>query len=80
MGIRTKLFDEGRLVEEQMVRFLIKLDKRISDLEGGEGGSSYDDTALKGRVKSVEDVIGDETTANTILARIKALEDAQAKP
>lgn len=38
--------------------------------------SAYDDTALKGRVKDVEDAIGDEDTANTILYRIKALETA----
>lgn len=65
MSIRTKLFDKGRLVEEQMIRFLIKLDERVSDLEdGGAGGTSYDDTALKDRIKAVED-------------RVKALEDAQ---
>ena len=69
MSIRTKLFDKGRLVEEQMVRFLIKLDKRVSDLEEGEGGSSYDDTALKNRVKALEDLDLDN--------RVKALEDAQ---
>lgn len=38
--------------------------------------SAYDDTALKGRVKDVEDAIGDEDTAETILYRIKALETA----
>lgn len=70
MGIRTKLFDKGRLIEEQMVRFLIKLDKRISDLEGGEG-------TLGDRVEAVEDAIGDEETADTILYRLKALEDKQ---
>ena len=70
MGIRTKLFDKGRLIEEQMVRFLIKLDKRVSDLEGGEG-------TLGDRVEAVEDAIGDEETADTILYRLKALEDKQ---
>ena len=40
--------------------------------------SAYDDTALKARVKDVEDAIGDEDTANTILYRIKALETAAA--
>jgi hypothetical protein len=65
MSIRTKLFDKGRLVEEQFIRFLIKLDERVSDLEeGGAGGTAYDDTALKDRIKAVED-------------RVKALEDAQ---
>ena len=76
MSIRTKLFDKGRLVEEQMVRFLIKLDKRVSDLEEGEG-SSYDDTEIKADISALETAIGDESTEGTILARIKALEDAQ---
>ena len=76
MSIRTKLFDKGRLVEEQMVRFLIKLDKRVSDLEEGEG-SSYDDTKIKADISALETAIGDESTEGTILARIKALEDAQ---
>ena len=76
MSIRTKLFDKGRLVEEQMVRFLIKLDKRVSDLEEGEG-SSYDDTEIKADISALETAIGDESTEGSILARIKALEDAQ---
>lgn len=77
MSIRTKLYDKGRLVEEQMVRFLIKLDKRVSDLEeGGDGGSAYDDTEIKADISALETAIGDESTAGSILARIKALEDA----
>lgn len=57
MSIRTKLFDKGRLVEEQMVRFLIKLDKRVSDLEEGEstGADSSKLTELENRVKALED-------------------------
>ena len=31
----------------------------------------------KKKIKALEDAIGDESTAGTILARIKALEDAQ---
>ena len=77
MSIRTKLFDKGRLVEEQMVRFLIKLDKRVSDLEDGDGGSDYDDTEIKADISALESAIGDESTAGSILARIKALEDAE---
>ena len=63
MSIRTKLFYRGKLLEEQMVRFLIKLDDRVTDLEQ-DGSSAYDDTALKNRVKELED-------------KVKALEDAQ---
>ena len=78
MSIRTKLYDKGRLVEEQMVRFLIKLDKRVSDLEeSGDGGSAYDDTEIKADISALESAIGDESTAGSILARIKALEDAE---
>lgn len=76
MSIRTKLFDKGRLVEEQMIRFLIKLDKRVSDLEDGEG-SAYDDTEVKADISALETAIGDESTEGSILARIKALEDAK---
>lgn len=76
MSIRTKLFDKGRLVEEQMIRFLIKLDNRVSDLEEGEG-TAYDDTEVKADISALETAIGDESTEGSILARIKALEDAQ---
>lgn len=76
MSIRTKLFDKGRLVEEQMVRFLIKLDNRVSDLEDSEG-TVYDDTEVKADISALETAIGDESTKGSILARIKALEDAK---
>lgn len=65
MSIRTKLFDKGKLVEEQMVRFLIKIDERITALEKGDGSSvtQYDDTEIKADITALEN-------------RIKALEDA----
>ena len=63
MSIRTKLFYRGKLLEEQMVRFLIRLDDRVTDLEQ-DGSSAYDDTALKNRVTELEN-------------KVKALEDAQ---
>lgn len=47
--------------------------RRLDALEAIE---SYDDTAIKARIKAVEDEIGDEDTANTILKRIKDLETA----
>lgn len=37
----------------------------------------YDDTVIQGKISDIEDVIGDEETAASILGRIKALEDAQ---
>lgn len=48
--------------------------RRLDALE--EASEPYDDTALKARIKAVEDEIGDEETADTILKRIKDLEDA----
>ena len=47
--------------------------RRLDALEASE---PYDDTAIKARIKAVEDEIGDEVTADTILKRIKDLEDA----
>lgn len=52
--------------------------KKANDLETTVGSlSNYDDTVLAGKVTALETTIGDEETANSILARIKALEDAQ---
>jgi hypothetical protein len=69
MSIRTKILEKGEIVQEQLIRVLIKFDERITALEEGEGGTSYDDTALKNRVKALEDLDLDN--------RVKALEDAQ---
>jgi hypothetical protein len=74
MGIRTKILDHGKIIQEQLVRLLIKFDKRISDLEE-DSGSSYDDTEIKADISALETAIGDESTEGSILARIKALED-----
>lgn len=79
MSIRTKILEKGKIIQEQLIRLLISFDKRITTLEKG-GGSSYDDTAIKGRIKTVEDAVGDEETVGTILYRLKALEDAQDPP
>lgn len=76
MGIRTKILDKGKILQEQLIRLLIKFDERISALEDGEG-SSYDDTEIKADISALETAIGDESTEGSILARIKALEDAQ---
>lgn len=51
------------------------LKKRCKDIETSIGAD--DTTGLKKRCKDLETAIGDEDTPGTILARIKALEDAQ---
>lgn len=94
MSVRTKILEKGKIVQEQLIRLLIKFDERITALEDGEG-SSYDDTEIKAdisaletaigdnssgltkKVVDVETAIGDVSTEGSILARIKALEDAQ---
>lgn len=76
MSIRTKILEKGKIVQEQLIRVLIKFDDRITALEDGEG-SSYDDTEIKADISALETAIGDESTEGSILARIKALEDAQ---
>jgi len=66
----------------------MKLKKKVRDLTADDISQGADITALKtavgddkgGLVKDVADItdaIGDESTEGTILARIKALEDAQ---
>ena len=66
----------------------MSLKKKVRDLTADDISQGTDISALKtavgddkgGLVKDVadlEDAIGDESTEGTILARIKALEDAQ---
>ena len=66
----------------------MKLKKKVRELTADDISQGVDITALKttvgnsssGLVKDVADIetaIGDEETANSILGRIKALEDAQ---
>jgi len=76
MSIRTKILEKGKIVQEQLIRVLIKFDDRITALEEGES-SSYDNTEIKADISALETAIGDESTEGSILARIKALEDAQ---
>ena len=54
-----------------------RLLRKIEALENAEAGEATDITDIKADVKDIQDAIGDESTENTILARIKALEDAQ---
>ena len=51
--------------------------KDIADIKVAIGTDDTTDGSLKKRCKSIETAIGDESTEGTILARIKALEDAE---
>lgn len=75
------LFYNGKIQKERLYKIL-------QDLDSANGGESTDISALKttvgdtskGLVKKTNDLesaIGSETTDGTILARIKALEDAK---
>lgn len=50
--------------------------KDVADLKSAVGSADTDDGSLKKRCKTIETAIGDESTEGTILARIKALEEA----
>jgi len=87
VSIRRRILNKGELIKEQFIRTLQDHEDRIAAVEGGEAGETADITALQttvgdedgGLVKDMADVktaIGDESTEGTILARIKALEDA----
>ena len=92
VSVKLKILDKGRIVEEQLLRLLQKhedaiiegtsedttLSKKVSDLETAIGKASGEGAG--GILKDVADVksaIGDASTEGTILARLKALEDAQ---
>ena len=52
----------------------------VKDMTDAKAAIGADDTTaggLKKRCKDIESAIGDESTEGTILARIKALEDAE---
>ena len=49
--------------------------KDVADLKGAVGSADTDAGSLKKRCKDIETAIGDESTAASILGRIKALED-----
>ena len=38
MSIRTKVLEKGKIVQEQLIRVLLKFDERITTLEQGEIG------------------------------------------
>lgn len=53
-----------------------RLLRKIEALENAEAGEATDISALEEDVSNIKDEIGDESTEGSILARIKALEDA----
>ena len=54
-----------------------RLLRKIEALEAKVGSEGTDIGALEDDVEDIKDAIGDESTEGTILARIKALEDAE---
>ena len=89
------LLDEGRIVQEQLIKILQRHEdalgtgsstdssqsEKIEALETAIGSATGDNAG--GLAKDVADIntaIGDASTEGTILARLKALEDAQNTP
>lgn len=78
------LFYGGDIQKERLYKVLEDLDSAnsgestdISDIKEAIGSASGEDAGgILKDVKDLQDAIGDETTEGTILARIKALEDA----
>ena len=73
MSLRYKfhhLFFGGKINKKRLYQVL-------EDLDSANGGESTDISSLEESVEALETAIGDESTEGTILARIKALEDAQ---
>lgn len=73
-----EVFRRKILRPKRLWAVLEDLDSKISNQTDSD--TVYDDTVLSGKVSALETAIGDEETANSILARIKALEDAQSTP
>ena len=55
--------------QTEINRRLLRMIEELQD-------SSYDDTEIKQDIDELKEAIGDESTANSIPGRIKALEDA----
>ena len=87
VSIRRKILDKGEIVQEQLIKVLQKHEDALGDNSSSDAAIATKVTNLetavgdnsKGLVKktnALETAIGDEETEGTILARIKALEDA----
>ena len=78
VSIRRRILHKGELIKEQFIRTLQDHEDRLAAVEEGEGSATaYDDTEVKADISALETAIGSEEIAGTILARIKALEDAE---
>lgn len=92
VNVKLKILDKGRIVEEQLLRLLQKhedaiiegsgedttLSTKVSALETAIGKASGEGAGgISKDVADVKSAIGDASTEGTILARLKALEDAQ---
>lgn len=91
VSIRRKILDKGEIVQEQLIRVLQKHEDALGDNATGDTAIAGKVTALetavgdnsKGLTKKANDLeaaIGDANTEGTILARLKALEDANNSP
>lgn len=88
-NIRLKILDKGHIVQEQLIRVLQKHEDALANNSSSDSAVASDVADLKtavgssssGLIKDVADIssaIGDADTEGSIIARIKALEDAQA--
>ena len=59
-------------INRRLLRKIEVLEKALENSSGAE----YDDTEIKEDITNLETAIGDESTEGSILARLKALEDA----
>ena len=79
-----RLFYGGKIQKERLYKVLQDLDSAntgegtdISDIKEAIGKASGEGAGgILKDVKDIQDALGDEDTEGTILARIKALEDA----
>lgn len=74
VSIRRKVLEKGNIVQEQLIRVLQKHEDAI---EEGSGSPAVDITPLANRVNNLQDIIGTENKAGSVLARLKALEEKE---
>lgn len=74
VSIRRKVLEKGNIVQEQLIRVLQKHEDAI---EEGSSSPAVDITPLANRVNNLQDIIGTENTAGSVLARLKALEEKE---
>lgn len=73
-----ELLEQGKFNWKGLKNILHRHEARLDALEGKtDSDTVYDDTEIQASVSALETAIGDESTEGTILARIKALEDAE---